>query len=103
MQIRGIFEATAELIKDGKKAYPELMVPVTCAAGELEITKKIFDRVEEEVEKEMGVGVECKYGTMIEIPRACILGDEMAKTAEFFSFGTNDFTQMTHGFKGLPM
>ncbi|NMC63772.1 MAG: pyruvate, phosphate dikinase, partial [SAR324 cluster bacterium] len=93
MQIRAIFEATAELIKEGKKAYPELMVPVTCAAGELEITKKIFDRVEEEVEKEMGVGVECKYGTMIEIPRACLLGDEMAKTAEFFSFGTNDLTQ----------
>ena len=98
MQIRAIFESAAELIKAGKKTHPEIMVPVTCAVAELDATKKIVDRVHTEVQKAQGVNIEYKYGTMIEIPRACLLADRMARTAEFFSFGTNDLTQMTFGF-----
>jgi len=98
MQIRAIFEAAAELIKAGKNAKPELMVPVTCDVKELDVTKVIFDRVQSEVEKATGVKVDCLYGTMIEIPRACLLADQMARTAKFFSFGTNDLTQMSFGF-----
>ncbi len=98
MQVRAIFEAASELIKAGKNAKPELMVPVTCDVKELDITKVIFDRVQAEVEKATGVKVDCLYGTMIEIPRACLLADQMAKTAKFFSFGTNDLTQMSFGF-----
>jgi len=99
MQIRAMFEATAELLKEGKNPMPELMVPVTCDVSELDVTKKIYDRVHDEVCKKFGLSkIENKYGTMIEIPRACLLADKMAKTAEFFSFGTNDLTQMTFGF-----
>jgi len=99
MQIRAIFEATAELIKEGHQPHPELMVPVTCDVAELDVTKVIFDKVRAEVSAKFGMTtIECKYGTMIEIPRACLLADRMAKTAEFFSFGTNDLTQMTFGF-----
>jgi pyruvate, orthophosphate dikinase len=98
MQVRAIFESAAELQKEGKAPHPELMVPVTCDVRELEVTKVIFDRVKAEVEKAAGVEVKCLYGTMIEIPRAALLADRMAKTAQFFSFGTNDLTQMTFGF-----
>ena len=98
MQIRAIFEAAAELKKAGKQPHPELMVPVTCAVTELDFVKPIFDRVKKEVEAKQGVAVDCLYGTMIEIPRACLLADNMAKTAQFFSFGTNDLTQMGFGF-----
>ena len=99
MQVRAMFEATMELIKEGKKPYPELMVPVTCDVSELDVTKKIVDAVHGEVCKKFGVDrIDYKYGTMIEIPRATLLADRMAKNAEFFSFGTNDLTQMTFGF-----
>lgn len=99
MQIRAILEATAELMKEGKTPKPEIMVPVTCDVSELDFTKKIVDRVYAEVCNKFGISaIEYKYGTMIEIPRACLLADRMAKTAEFFSFGTNDLTQMTFGF-----
>ncbi|MCL4192999.1 MAG: pyruvate, phosphate dikinase [Thermoguttaceae bacterium] len=98
MQIRAIFESAAELQKDGKKPHPELMVPVTCTVKELDFVKPIFDRVKKEVEQKSGVTVNCLYGTMIEIPRACLLADKMAQTAQFFSFGTNDLTQMGFGF-----
>ncbi len=75
------------------------MVPVTCDVSELDFTKKIVDRVYGEVLNKFGIkSIEYKYGTMIEIPRASLLADRMAKTAEFFSFGTNDLTQMTFGF-----
>ena len=98
MQVRAILEASAELIKAGKRMKPEIMVPVTCDAGELDVTRVIVDRVHDEVRKVTGVDVPFLYGTMIEIPRACLLADEMAKSAQFFSFGTNDLTQMTFGF-----
>jgi pyruvate,orthophosphate dikinase len=99
MQIRAMLESSVELISEGKKPYPELMVPVTCEVAEIDYTKKIYDKVYAEVCKKFGVKeISCKYGTMIEIPRACLLADRMAKTAEFFSFGTNDLTQMTFGF-----
>jgi pyruvate,orthophosphate dikinase len=94
MQIRVIFEAAAELKKAGKDPKPEIMVPVTSTVGELDVTKVVYDRVKAEVAPDLDV----PYGTMIEIPRACLLADKMAETAEFFSFGTNDLTQMTFGF-----
>ncbi len=98
MQIRAILEAAAELKKDGKDPHPEVMVPVTCTVKELDFVKPIFDRVKQEVEGKAGAAVDCLYGTMIEIPRACLTADKMAQTAEFFSFGTNDLTQMGFGF-----
>ena len=99
MQIRAIFESSVELIKEGKDPHPEIMVPVTCDVSELDFTKKIADKVYAEVCAKFGVkAIDYKYGTMIEIPRACLLADRMAKSAEFFSFGTNDLTQMTFGF-----
>lgn len=99
MQIRAIFEAAAELMKEGKKPLPEIMVPVTCDVSELDFTKKITDKIYDEVCKKYSIkAIDYKYGTMIEIPRACLLSDKMAKSAEFFSFGTNDLTQMTFGF-----
>ena len=99
MQIRAIFECAAELIKEGRKCIPEIMVPVTCDVSELDITKKIVDAIHTETVKRFGLtSLEYKYGTMIEIPRAALLADRMAKSAEFFSFGTNDLTQMTFGF-----
>ncbi|MGE5356249.1 MAG: pyruvate, phosphate dikinase [Deltaproteobacteria bacterium] len=99
MQFRALFEASAELIKEGKNPMPEIMVPVTSEVNELNFSKVIFDRVKKEVEAKFGLAeLKCLYGTMIEIPRACLLGGKMAKTAEFFSFGTNDLTQMTFGF-----
>jgi pyruvate, orthophosphate dikinase len=98
MQVRAIFESAAELIQAGQDARPEIMVPVTCDVAELDATKVIVDRVHEEVKQKLGVDVKFLYGTMIEIPRACLLADKMAKTAYFFSFGTNDLTQMTFGF-----
>ena len=97
-QVRAIFEATAELLKEGKSPHPEIMVPVTCDVKELDITKVIVDRIHAEVEKKFGVTIKYLYGTMIEIPRACLVADKMAKTAQFFSFGTNDLTQMGFGF-----
>jgi pyruvate,orthophosphate dikinase len=99
MQIRAIFEASAELTKEGKDPHVEIMVPVTCDVSELDFTKKIVDRVYAETLAKLGVSkIDYKYGTMIEIPRAALLADKMAKSAEFFSFGTNDLTQMTFGF-----
>lgn len=99
MQIRAILEGAAELIQAGKKAMPEIMVPVTCDVSELKHQKKIFDRVKKEVEEKFGLrNLPCLYGTMIEIPRAALKAADMAETAEFFSFGTNDLTQMSFGF-----
>lgn len=97
-QYKAIFEATAELIKEGYEPQPEIMIPVTVSVKELDNQKVICDKVHADVEKRFGVKISYLYGTMIEIPRAAILADEMATTAQFFSFGTNDLTQMTFGF-----
>lgn len=99
MQIRAMFEAAAELIKEGKNPKTELMVPVTCDVSELDMTKVIYDKIYDETCKKFNLSkIDNMYGTMIEIPRATLLADRMAKSAEFFSFGTNDLTQMTYGF-----
>jgi pyruvate,orthophosphate dikinase len=99
MQIRAILEATAELIISGKKALPEIMVPVTCTVNELVHQKAIVDRVYKEVcEKTKLKKIPYLYGTMIEIPRAALKAEKMATVADFFSFGTNDLTQMSFGF-----
>jgi pyruvate, orthophosphate dikinase len=99
MQVRAILEAAAELIKDGKKANPEIMIPVTCTQNELINQKAIVDKVAGEVKAKFRLKkLAFMYGTMIEIPRAALQAAKMAETAEFFSFGTNDLTQMTFGF-----
>ncbi len=99
MQIRAIFEATAELIKQGKKAIPEIMVPVTCTVNELIHQRNIVDAVYKEVCEKTGMKkIPYLYGTMIEIPRAALKAAQMAEAADFFSFGTNDLTQMSFGF-----
>jgi len=99
MQVRAIFDAAAELIAAGKKVKPEIMIPVTCDVNELKHQKAIIARVHAEVCQARGVkAFPYMVGTMIEIPRAALLADRMAQEAEFFSFGTNDLTQMTFGF-----
>ncbi|MBM3249572.1 MAG: pyruvate, phosphate dikinase [Candidatus Omnitrophica bacterium] len=99
MQIRAILEAAAELIKEGKKPYPEIMVPVVCSVKELIDQKAIFDRIYKEVLAKYGLKtIKHMYGTMIEIPRAALVADKLAQVAQFFSYGTNDLTQMGFGF-----
>lgn len=99
MQVKAIFEGTAELLKEGKKAFPEIMIPVTCTVNELIHQKKIVEKVYKEVCERMKLKkIPYLYGTMIEIPRAALKAAEMATVADFFSFGTNDLTQMSFGF-----
>lgn len=99
MQVRAIFEAASELIKEGKKAFPEIMIPVVMGRHELRHQKAIVDRVYAEVCEKMKIkSIPYLYGTMIETPRAALKGDSMATVADFFSFGTNDLTQMCFGF-----
>jgi pyruvate,orthophosphate dikinase len=99
MQVKAVFEASARLIKSGKTPLPEIMIPVTCNEKELEFVKTIVDAVYGEVIEAHAIeSIEYKLGTMIEIPRAALIADKMAEYAEFFSFGTNDLTQMTFGF-----
>ncbi len=98
MQARAIFEAAAELIKEGNKPVPEVMIPLVGHVNELKLTKKDVVEVAEEVMKEKGINIEYMVGTMIELPRAALTADEIAKEAEFFSYGTNDLTQTTFGF-----
>ena len=97
-QYRAIFTAVAELQKDGLHPMAEIMIPVTVSARELSFQKAICDRIKSEVEVHTEQTIEYHFGTMIEIPRAALTGERMARTAEFFSFGTNDLTQMTFGF-----
>lgn len=99
MQIRAILEATAELLVSGKRPIPEVMIPVTSTSRELAHQKAIFDRVRAEVASRFGLAaIPCLFGTMIEIPRAALRAGDIAAVTEFFSFGTNDLTQMTFGF-----
>jgi len=97
MQSRAIFEAAAAVIKEGKKVYPEIMIPLIGNEKEFIEQETIIRRTAEEVMKEKKIRFKYKVGTMIEIPRAAIVADKIAKYAEFFSFGTNDLTQMTFG------
>jgi pyruvate,orthophosphate dikinase len=99
MQIQAIFESAAELIKEGKKPYPEIMIPVVCEAKELSAQLDLAREVYKEVLAKYGLKkIRHKLGTMIEIPRAALTADKIAEHAEFFSFGTNDLTQMSFGF-----
>jgi pyruvate,orthophosphate dikinase len=99
MQVRAILEAASELINEGKKAFPEIMIPVVMGRHELRHQKEIVDRVYAEVCEKMKVkSIPYLYGTMIETPRAALKGDSMATVADFLSFGTNDLTQMCFGF-----
>ena len=97
-QYRAIFTAAAELQQEGFNPMPEIMIPVTVSARELEFQKAHCEGVRVEVEQATRQQIEYHFGTMIEIPRAALTADRMARTAEFFSFGTNDLTQMTFGF-----
>ncbi len=98
-QVRAILEAAAELNREGKQALPEIMIPVTCSRNELEDQEKIVKRIYAEACKAMGVKeIPFLFGTMIETPRAALRAGPMAEKAEFFSFGTNDLTQMSFGF-----
>lgn len=99
MQVNAIFTAAAELIVSGNHPMPEIMVPVTCNEKELTFVKKIVDDCYQNVLKAHNLEqIPYLFGTMIEIPRAALIADKMAKDAQFFSFGTNDLTQMTFGF-----
>jgi len=99
MQVRAVFEAAAELIKEGRKPYPEIMIPVVCNVSELDnqlaIVKKVYAEV---IAKHKLKSIRYMFGTMIEIPRAALVAGRLAEVAEFFSYGTNDLTQMGFGF-----
>jgi pyruvate,orthophosphate dikinase len=98
MQARAIFEAAVSVAKQGVKVYPEVMIPLVATVKEMANQAAIVRRMAEEVFKEKGMKVDYLVGTMIELPRAALVADEIAKEAEFFSFGTNDLTQTTFGF-----
>jgi len=98
MQARAIFEAACELTKDGVKVFPEVMVPLVGKKEELALQKELIIKTAEKVFAEMGITIEYMIGTMIEVPRGALTADDIAEDAEFFSFGTNDLTQMTFGF-----
>jgi pyruvate,orthophosphate dikinase len=98
MQVRAIFEAACNVTLRGVKAKPEVMIPLTGTVKELEWIQPRLERIAETVMSEKGVRVEYKFGTMIEIPRAAVTADQIARLAQFFSFGTNDLTQMTFGY-----
>jgi pyruvate,orthophosphate dikinase len=98
MQIQAILEAAAELIKEGIDIQPEIMVPQVCTAQELKWVYQLVKKVQREVEKQYGIQIPFKFGTMIEVVRACMRAGRLAEVADFFSFGTNDLTQATFSF-----
>ncbi len=98
MQVRAILEASARLIKEDVKVYPQIMIPQVCTAKELWWAHDLVKRISAEVEKETGIKVDFKFGSMIEVVRACMRAGKLAEVAEFFSFGTNDLTQATFSF-----
>ncbi|MDJ0882434.1 MAG: pyruvate, phosphate dikinase [Gammaproteobacteria bacterium] len=110
MQIRAILEAEAECAAKDLEVHPQMMVPQVCSAEELKWVRRYVDEIKAEVEADTGHKLNCRFGTMIEVVRACMRADSLAKQAEFFSFGTNDLTQATFSFsredaenKFLPM
>jgi len=98
MQVRAIFEAACELKREGRNPRPEIMIPLVGHVNELKVVREQLERVAREVMAKNGVEVSYKFGTMIEVPRAALTADEIAEYAEFFSFGTNDLTQMTYAY-----
>lgn len=98
MQVKAIIQAAIDAKKEGINVKPEIMVPLVGTVNELKEARKIIEQTANEVMQKNGVKIEYKVGTMIEIPRAALTADEIALEAEFFSFGTNDLTQMTFGF-----
>jgi pyruvate, orthophosphate dikinase len=98
MQVRAIMEAACTAAEQGVKVEPEIMIPLTGTVGEMKLTRDNTRKVAESVLVEMGVPVRYTIGTMIEVPRAALIADRIAQDAEFFSFGTNDLTQMTFGY-----
>ena len=98
MQTRAILEAALELAKEGKKIHPKIMIPLVGHVNELKEVRRQLEAVAKEITSEVGSAVEYKFGTMIELPRAALTADQIAKVADFFSFGTNDLTQTTFGF-----
>ena len=98
MQTKAIIQAAINVKKEGYKVKPEIMVPLVGEVKELKYVKNIITETADKLIKESGLDIKYYIGTMIEIPRACLVADEIAKEAEFFSFGTNDLTQLTYGF-----
>lgn len=98
MQVRAIFEATVELTKEGYKVKPEVMIPLVGDVREVKVLKDQIIKIADGMMKKENLKFDYKVGTMIEIPRACVTADEIASEAEFFSFGTNDLTQLAFGF-----
>ena len=98
MQTRAVIEAAINVNKEGMQVVPEIMIPLVGDVKELQFVKEVVVKTADAIIKEAGVDLQYKVGTMIEIPRAALTADEIAKEAEFFSFGTNDLTQMTFGF-----
>ncbi|HJT57356.1 MAG TPA: pyruvate, phosphate dikinase [Ktedonobacteraceae bacterium] len=98
MQTRAILEAALEVAREGKKLQPKIMIPLVGHVNELKEVRRQLEAVAQEITKEAGSAVEYKFGTMIELPRAALTADQIAKVAQFFSFGTNDLTQTTFGF-----
>jgi pyruvate,orthophosphate dikinase len=110
MQIRAVLEAAADCVRSGVEVQPEIMVPQVCTAQELNLVRDYMSAVQKQVELTYGVQVPCRFGTMVEVVRACMRAENLAEVAEFFSFGTNDLTQATFSFsredaenKFLPM
>ncbi len=98
MQIQAVLEAAAELLKEGVQVQPEIMVPQVCTAQELKWVHQLVKKVQKEVEAQYGIQIPFKFGTMIEVVRACMRAGRLAEVADFFSFGTNDLTQATFSF-----
>ncbi len=98
MQIRAVFEAAAELVKQKVKAYPQIMIPQVSSITELNHIKSIYNKVKTEAESKHGLKLKINFGTMLEVVRGCLTSGELADTAEFFSFGTNDLTQAVFSF-----
>ena len=98
MQIRAIFSAACKLINKGIKPVPDIMIPLVATKEEMRVLREMVDRIAPEIMKEYGCKVEYLVGTMIELPRAAMVADQLAQHAQFFSFGTNDLTQTTFGY-----